>query len=101
MRAIRAQAFNRGDFLVADIADRGDAGPHGLAVELHRTSAASADAAAEFGPGKAEQVAQCPEQWHSGIGVDGTGAAVQAEVYHRFSLYLQLRSLVRSGLRRQ
>jgi len=86
VRAVSAQPFDRGDLLVADIADRGDAGPHGLAVQEHRAGAAGADAAAEFRPGKAEHVAQCPQQRHCRIGVDGACAAVQAQVCHRVFL---------------
>ena len=37
------------------IADRGDAGPHGLAVQVHRAGAAGADAAAEFRAGEANR----------------------------------------------
>ena len=48
--------------LPADQRDRHGAGAHRLAVDMHRAGAAGGDAAAEFGAGQFEVLAQHPEQ---------------------------------------
>ena len=48
--------------LPVDVADRDRAGAHRLAVDMHGAGAALRDAAAEFGAGQSELVAQHPEQ---------------------------------------
>jgi hypothetical protein len=82
IRAAGREALDRRDPLAGDGADRGDARPHRLAVEVHRARAALCDAAAELGPGQAEQVAQRPQQRHLRGRVDLDLLVVDGELDH-------------------
>ena len=57
-------------FLALDLRHRRLAGAHRLAVEMHRAGAAQADAAAEFGAGQLEMLANHPQKRRVAIGVD-------------------------------
>jgi hypothetical protein len=53
-----------------------------LTVETDGASAASADAAAEFGAGEADNVANGPQERHLRIGVDGMLDAIDLDLWH-------------------
>ena len=76
MRAIFAQAFDRGDLCIADFLHFELATAGGLSIEEDGACAATVDPAAEFGAGKIEYVTQHPEQWHISIRFGGEGLAV-------------------------
>ena len=59
-----ADAFDGGDGLGPDRADRQQAGSHRLAIDMHCAGAALGDAAAELRACHPEHVAQDPEQRH-------------------------------------
>ena len=61
-RVIRPEAFDGGDLLVADRADRQRTGAHRRAVHMHRAGAALRDAAAELCPHQAEHIPQHPKR---------------------------------------
>src|SRR5262245_62422822 len=71
MAGIRRQALDGGDAAAGKILDRVEARVVGLAVDVHGTRAALADAAAELGAGELEMLAQYPQE--RGIGERGYG----------------------------
>src|SRR6516164_2824168 len=73
---IGAHAFDRGDGAVADRTDRQQARADRLAVDMHRASAALRNAAAEFGAGHTQHVAQHPQQRSIAVDVDVVCVAV-------------------------
>src|SRR6266545_3123066 len=62
MRAVAREALDRGDGLVADARRRDAAGAQRQAIDEHRAGAALRDAAAIFGAGELERIAQHPEE---------------------------------------
>src|SRR3979490_1409315 len=66
----------------------GDAGAHGLAVEVHGAGTALSDAAAELRAGHAQRVAQHPQEGRAGRGVDLAGLAVDNEGNHGNSFWI-------------
>src|SRR5215469_7117050 len=63
-RARSADALDRGDAAIADGADRQQTGAQRFALYVYGAGTALRDAAAEFGAGHAEYIAQHPKQWH-------------------------------------
>ena len=76
MRDGRRQAFDGRDRLARDLAHRGLAGAHRLAVDMDRAGAAQAGAAAELGAGKLQVLAHHPEQGRVGVDFDACRLAV-------------------------
>src|SRR6266436_2698988 len=69
-RAVGGEPLDRRDILGADRTDRHRAGPRRDPVDVDRAGAALGDAAAIFGPGQAQRVAQNPQQRSVGIDID-------------------------------
>src|ERR1700730_7882536 len=84
MVALGAEAFDGGDLLAGDVAERSLAGSHGLAVDVNRTGAAQAGAAAEFRAGHLQLFADGPEQRRIGSRLDGHIPSVDVESWHGF-----------------
>ncbi len=61
--------FNRGDGAIADRAGRQQTGADRLAIEMYGASAALSDAAAVFGTGHTQYIAQHPKQRHVRINI--------------------------------
>ena len=76
----RADAFNGGDRFVNG-ADRQHTGAHGLVTDMYRASAALGDAAAEFGSGQTQFVAQYPEQRHFGFDIYMINMVVDGQLH--------------------
>ncbi len=85
VEAVRGQAFDGRDLRARDLADRRHAGSHRLAIEVHGARAAEGHAAAEFGAGEIELVAEHPEERRVGRDVDLVAGAVDAEGDHRLT----------------
>src|SRR2546426_8170395 len=83
--ARRAEALDGGDRLAARGGDRQHARAHRLAVEVHGTSAALREAAAEVGIIRTEIGAQGVQQRHLGRGGVGDAVAVDGESEARHS----------------
>src|SRR5712671_4372864 len=66
---LSGQPLNGSDALTRNCRDRGDAGPRGLTVDVHRTSAAQRHSAAELRAGELEMVTDSPQQRHVGIDI--------------------------------
>src|SRR5438132_5287562 len=79
----RAQALHGPDLATLDEHGRRQAGEDGLAVDHHGTSAALAEAAAEFGAVEFQIVAQHIEQRRRRIDVDVVRGAVDVELNHQ------------------
>ena len=80
-----AEAFDGGDFGVGGGRDRDAAAAHRFSVEVDGAGTASADAAAVFGAGEAEFVAQDPKERCIGFDVDVVSDAVNFEMDgHRY-----------------
>ncbi len=60
MLSLGIEPFDRRDLGAGDAADRRDAGARGASAYMHGAGAAHADAAAEFGAGEADDVADDP-----------------------------------------
>src|SRR5262249_56766841 len=71
-RARSADALDRCNAAIADGADRQQTGAQRFALYVYSAGAALRDAAAEFGAGHAEHVAQHPKQWHVRGGVEAS-----------------------------
>jgi len=69
MSAVVSFAFGP-DRRVADAFDWEDARAHGAAVQMHRACSAQGFAAAEFGAGHTEHVAQYPKQGRVAVDID-------------------------------
>ena len=80
--AVLRQRFDGGDLLRADGADGDLAGARGDAVDVHGAGAALGDAAAIFGAGQADRVADDPEQRRVGFNVDVVGLSVDGKGNH-------------------
>ena len=70
------EPLDGGDFLVADGADRRDAGANGLAVQMHGTGAAERHAATVFGAGQTHGISQHPQQRRLRVYIDLDGAPI-------------------------
>ena len=69
-RAVRREAFDRGDLLAVGGADRHGAGARRHAVDVDGAGAALGDAAAVLGAGQADMLADRPQQRRVRIDVD-------------------------------
>jgi hypothetical protein len=84
--AVGRQAFDGGDGLAGDVADLDAAGAHGFAVHMHGAGAALRDAAAEFGAGQSDLIANDPEQRRLRLDVELMRVAVDGDGDHEMSL---------------
>src|SRR5271166_915414 len=82
MPSFRIEPFDRRDVGVGDVTHGRDAGARRPPAHMHGAGAAHADAAAEFRPGEADNVADDPQQRRIVLDVDRHGAAVDAECGH-------------------
>ena len=82
MIAGRMQPLDGGDVLAVDIGQRGDAGPDRVPADMHGAGAAERRAAAEFGAGQADLVAQEPKQRQRRIAVIALARAVHVDGNH-------------------
>src|SRR5262249_25168973 len=82
VRAVGRKAFDRGDPPSRRRRRRERARTHRLAVDVHGARAAGGDAAAELGAGKAELLAQHPEQRRIVVGVDPVRLPVDRQFDH-------------------
>ena len=82
MIALGAEAFDGGDLLAGDVAERGLAGSHRFAVDVNRAGAAQAGAAAEFRAGHLQLFADGPEQRRIVRRLDGHIPSVDIEIRH-------------------
>jgi hypothetical protein len=96
MIALGAQAFDGGDLLAGDIAQRGLARAHRLAVDMNGACAAKTRAAAEFRPCHLKLFADNPEQRRIIRRVDGHIPPVNAYRRH----FLRFPAGARHRLRR-
>jgi hypothetical protein len=74
--------LDSGDLLALGVRHRRAAGPDGLAVQMHRAGPAQSRAAAEFGAGHAQRVAQGPKDRRGRVDVDRVLAAVHNKLHH-------------------
>src|SRR5215469_9418233 len=74
--AIAVEPLDRDHRAPVDVAYGGDAGTGGLAIDVHRASAAQRHAAAVFRSGEPQLVAQVPEQRDRWIAIEGLQLAV-------------------------
>src|SRR3954465_15488906 len=79
-----AETFDGGDLLAGDVAQGGLAGSHGFAVDVNRAGAAQAGAAAEFGAGHLQLLADGPQQWRVRRRLDGHIPPIDIEIRHAF-----------------
>src|SRR3954453_8830125 len=77
--AVAGQPLDRRDLLGADRAYRHRAGARRGAVDMHGAGAALRDAAAVFGPGHPDRIAQHPQQRRARIDIDLIDFAVYVE----------------------
>src|SRR5882762_979574 len=82
MVVVRGEAFDGDHFRAIESTDRHRTGPHGGAVNMHRTSAALRDTATEFCARQADNVAQHPEKRSIGLYVDLPGHSVDVNRDH-------------------
>jgi hypothetical protein len=82
---VRREAFAGRDLGAVERADRHRARAHRSAVEMHGARAALGDAAAEFGAGQADDVAQHPQEWRIRLDVDLVRSSVDLDGDHRGS----------------
>src|SRR5262249_1790990 len=80
MAPVRGQPFDRRHALAGDVGDRDAARARGLSVNMNGARAALRKAAAEFGAGEAERVAEHPEKWHLCRNIHSLSLAVQCEI---------------------
>ena len=85
MAAVGRQSLDGGHGLSRDQRQRHRARAHRLAVDMHRAGAAGGDAAAEFGAGEFEMLAQHPKQRRVGRGIDLVPLSVDGQGDHRTS----------------
>ena len=74
-----AEAFDGLDFGVWKLANGGEAGAHGFAIDENRARAAIAGIAADLGPSEAKLFAQNGGEARARIGLHGDGLAVQRD----------------------
>jgi hypothetical protein len=75
----RADRLDGDDLRFANAVDGGDAGTDGDAIHMHRAGAAQRHAAAEFGAGHAQHVAQYPEERRISVDIDVMHLAVDVD----------------------
>lgn len=80
-----AQRFDGADVLPLHRRHRRNARAHRLAVHMHRARAAGGNAAAKFGAGQVELVAQHPQQGRGRVGVGVGALAVDLEFHIKSS----------------
>src|ERR1700686_3094773 len=80
--AVLGERLDGGDLLAADGADRDLARARGDAVDVHGAGAALRDAAAVFGAGQSDRIADDPEQWRVGFNVDVVRLSVDGKGNH-------------------
>ena len=73
---------SRGDFFARRSGDRRDTGTHGHTIYMHGTGATQGHAAAEFGAGHAQRIAQSLQDGRCWIGIDQRVFAVDIESWH-------------------
>src|ERR1700756_5656934 len=79
MRAVGRKAFDGGDFFAGHFGNGSAARAGGFAVDVHGAGSAQRHAAAKFGAGHVESVAEHPEQGHLRADVYGLGFSVKGE----------------------
>src|SRR6202040_2200681 len=84
MVALGAEAFDGGDLLAGDVAERSLAGSHGFTVDVNRAGATQAGAAAEFRAGHLQLPEDGPEQRRIGCRLDGHIPSIDVEIRHGF-----------------
>src|SRR5271168_3971900 len=84
--ALRVEAFDGGDSLAVDVADRRNAGSYGFAVEVDGAGAARGHAAAKFRSGEPEDVSEIPEHRHRRVAVECLRLAIDMQSEHASSL---------------
>src|SRR5207237_8555769 len=89
-----AKARDRRHLPVPDGRDRQDARAHRLALDVHGASTALREPAAEVRVVQAELAAQCVEQRHLGLRLDGNTLAVDGETDHRHGSPPWIRSTI-------
>src|SRR5580700_9102567 len=80
--AVLRQRLDGGDLLGADRSDWDLARARGDAVDVHGAGAALGDAAAVFGAGQSDRIADDPEQWRVGFNVDAIRLSVDGKGNH-------------------
>ena len=75
-----SQAFERGDFLLTDLADRQHAGARSLAIEVDGAGAALPQPTSKLGAIEFELVVQHIQQRGVGVGLDRTPLAVDGQL---------------------
>src|SRR5262245_36476059 len=85
-RAAACQALDRGDLFAFGLAHRNAAGAGGDAVDMNGAGAALRNAAAVFGAGQSDVLADRPEQRRIWLDVDVKGFSVDRKVCHRSPL---------------
>jgi hypothetical protein len=81
--ALGAEAFDGGDFLADDVAERSLAGAHRFAIDVNCASATQACAAAKFCTGHLQLFADGPEQRRIARRLDGHIPPIDIEIRHR------------------
>ena len=84
------EALDRDDLVPLRVGQCRQAGADRLTVEMDGASSAGADAAAEFGSGQPDDVANGPEQRHLRVGVDRVPDAIDLDLWHGISLRVLL-----------
>lgn len=85
---VGVQVVDGGDLPALRQAHRRDAGTGGLAVDMDGAGAAQAHAAAELGPGIADDVADSPEQGHILGDIELMILAIEVQGNHRCTPFL-------------
>ena len=80
--AVYGKALNGFDLLALEAGNRHRTGSQWQAIDQHRARAADADAAAIFGAGQPEVIAQHPEQRGLGIDIESVLFAVDGQLGH-------------------
>src|SRR5690348_12522996 len=86
MRAVGAQALDRDDLMPLRVSQCRQAGADRLTIQMDSAGAAGTDAAAEFRPGQADDVANGPQQRHLRVGVDRMVDAIDLDLWQEASL---------------
>src|SRR5436853_4923753 len=95
MRAIGREAFDRHHARAFHAADRGGAGAHRLAIDVHGARAAERRAAAELRSGELQLIADHPQQRRAGLRFRRDRLAVEIECDHRLLLCANFRAIRR------
>src|SRR5271163_2713641 len=84
--AFRIEAFDGGDSLAVDVADRRNAGSYGFAVDVDGAGAARGHPAAKFRSREPEDVSEIPEHRHRRVAVECLRLAIDMQSEHVSSL---------------